>query len=114
MDRVLITPKSPKREKPSVRITRLMLVDIFSRYLRVFTSAKKCVSVIVNLLRSDFVVCAFMSVLFFAVGRLIRAAILWGTFRLNNQPVVSTFEFDPRANLKAESAVAGIAISFVW
>jgi hypothetical protein len=46
--RALITPSrfllvkvsSPKRENPSARMTRLILVDIFFRYLRVFTAAK--------------------------------------------------------------------------
>jgi hypothetical protein len=47
-DRVSITPsrflpvkvKSPKRENPNARMTRLILADRCFRYLRVFTAAK--------------------------------------------------------------------------
>jgi hypothetical protein len=50
-DRALIIPprllfikvRNPKRENPSVRIIRLMLVDIFLRHLRVFTAVADCV-----------------------------------------------------------------------
>jgi hypothetical protein len=47
-DRVSITPsrfllvkvKSPKRENPNARMTRLIIADMCLRYLRVFTAAK--------------------------------------------------------------------------
>ena len=36
---LLVKVKSPKRENPNARKTRLILADMFFRYLRVFTVA---------------------------------------------------------------------------